>query len=328
MAAENVIRPRQAMVLAAGVGHRLRPLTEKRPKVLAPVANCPVINGTIHRLRRTGCERLVVNVHHLAGQVEAFLDGAVEPGLEIKISREDEILGTGGGLGKAKKFFDLEPLILINGDILTNLDLAALWNYHHQSGNWATLAVQDHPDYNQVAVDGDGRLMGISDRLPGGSADEAVRVAFTGIHVLGPEMFEYLPGDRPASIIDIYLDLVSMGKPVGTMFSQGHYWLDIGTPANYLRAHGDLAAGLFDPLEVLGAAARLPDVGPGTKLGEGTSLLGATVVGKNCRIGDGVSLINTVVWDDVEITPGIRLENCVLGDGCRVTESATDKVFA
>ena len=168
MTAAGSVRPRQAMILAAGVGERLRPLTFKRPKVLAPVANVPVLYGTIHRLRRTGIERIVVNTHHLAEQVEAFIDGIDESAASIEISREEEILGTGGGPGRAHGFFEPESLILINGDILTDMDLSALWDYHHESGNWATRAVHDYPDYNTVAVDGDGRLVGIDDRLPGG----------------------------------------------------------------------------------------------------------------------------------------------------------------
>ena len=316
------------MILAAGVGERLRPLTATRPKALATIANIPMISGTIRRLQAAGVDRIVVNTHHLPERVESYLDEIDEPGLEIKISREEQILGTGGGLGRVHDYLEYEPFILINADILTDIDSAGLWDHHLRSGNLATLAVHDYPEYNQVALDPDQRLLGVGERLPGGADKIAARVAFTGMHVLSPDIFQFLPQDHPADIIDIYLKLVAEGESIGACYFQDHYWIDIGNPEKYLQAHLDLAAGLFDPLKALGRPALLPDLGPGTSLGADVSIMGASAVGGNCRIGDGAALVNSVIWDNTEIGSDIHLENCIVGEGQCVVRSAVGEVIA
>ena len=218
------------MVLAAGLGTRLRPLTDRIPKCLIDVGGMPLLEGALRRLKRAGVTEAVVNAHHHAEQVAAFLV-ALRPmlGLRLELSREDPVLETGGGLKKAAGFFsDGQPFLVYNADVVTDLDLRALLAAHAASGALATLAVLDRPSKRRLLFK-DGRLAG---REPG----EGEALAFSGVHACSPALFPLVSEEGVFSSVDVWLRLAKEGRHIGAFRHDGGVWLDIGTPERLAAA--------------------------------------------------------------------------------------------
>jgi len=319
--------PEQAMVLAAGRGERLLPLTTCRPKALFPVANVPIIQAVIHRLVSVGVRRIIINTHSLAGKIHEFIEQARFPGTDLIISHEDRLLGTGGAVGKAGEYLQGSPFFLINSDIVCDIDLLKLWDFHRATGNVATLALHDKPGLNRVQVDVEGRIIGFRNRTVTPGEGRTRNLAFTGIHVLSPEILDYLPGDRYADIISLYIELINKGLRLGAWVSREHYWIDIGTPAGYLQVHRDLAAGKFNPSAVLGKAVALPCTGQGTAVSRDATVEGATAMGNRCRVAEYCRIVDSVLWNDVEVKPGNTLKRCIVADGATISASAEDGII-
>ncbi len=232
------------MILAAGLGIRLRPLTERTPKALVEVAGVPMIERVARRLAEAGADRIIVNVHHHAELVERFLDGlAGRLGVEIAVSREDERpLDTGGGLLRAAPLFRADaPFFLHNVDVLSEIDLGALYRAHERGAGLATLAVHDRETSRFLLLDEDG-LFGWENTRAGTSRASRVsrgavrRAAFTGIHVVSPEIFARLTETGVFSILDAYLRLAAEGRPVSAHDVTGAFWFEMGTPERLARA--------------------------------------------------------------------------------------------
>ncbi|MGI6657420.1 MAG: sugar phosphate nucleotidyltransferase [Desulfobulbus sp.] len=272
----------QAFVLAAGYGTRLRPYTTLRPKPLFPVCNQPLVLRLLHQLRQSGYAPVVVNCHHLAGQLVAALSGL--PG--VLLQEEDEILGTGGGLRRALPRLSPEPLLVINGDLYHEVDPALVHARHRSSGTAVTLALHDYPRFNVVTVQG-GLVRGFGDIGDQGDQD-GERLAFTGIHVVDPAVLARIPATGFFHIIDLYRQLAEEGL-VGYERVDGSMWRDIGTPADYLQLHGELLSGrgwLVDPAARLEAGVVLEDWG---------------CIGSGAVVGAGARLRRCVVWDGARI---------------------------
>ncbi len=294
----------QAMILAAGLGTRLRPYTLIRPKPLFPVLNRSLLLILLDMLRRAGCFHIVVNGHHLAARIEE----AVADMPDVRFQCESEVLGTGGGLRLALPEFTREPVLVMNGDIFHTVDLAALSRYHNQCGNLITMAMHDYPRFNTVRVREDRILTFRPDRV-GSSGD---LLAFTGIHVVNPEVIRQIPSRRFHHIIDLYEELVQRGERIGVFRVDGCFWRDMGTPQDYLDLHGELLGGstrqfllplsrprghwLIDDQAVLAAGLDLADWG----------CIGKAVIGRD------VQLRRCVVWDGARIPAGSRLEDVIV----------------
>lgn len=236
-----------AMVLAAGLGTRLRPWTLTHPKALVPVDGVPMLERVIGNLRRQGFDRIVVNAHHFARQVIDFVHSK-DFGADIYISDESRrLLDTGGGIVKAAQApgFGTEPLLVHNTDILGNADLAALMQSHMEGGSAATLLVSDRNSSRRLVYDGNMTLRGWHDVerdlwRPAGfvAGDGESELAFSGIHVVGPEAvreMEGLFGQNPFPVMDYYLSPDREGRVAG-MVQNGLEVLDIGKPASLSRA--------------------------------------------------------------------------------------------
>jgi len=285
------------MVLAAGFGNRLRPYSLLRPKPLFPVLNRPLLLVLLDMLRREGFTRLVVNGHHLSGMISRCL--ADQP--DVVFQDEPVILGTGGSLREALPHFAEEPLLVMNGDILHNIDIAGLYRHHLASGNAVTMALHDLPRFNRVQVDGD--------RIRSFCTSPENRdglLAYTGIQVVNPEIIRRIPAGRFVHIIDLYEEMCREGTRLGFMRVDGCLWRDIGTPEDYLRLHEDLFAGKMPQSLPLPRPEGQWLVSPQASIGGGLQLSGWGCIGQ-AEIGQGVSLHNCVVWDDARIPAGSRL---------------------
>jgi len=224
----------KAMLLAAGVGSRLRPLTDRTPKALIDVGGAPMIEHVIRRLQSAGVTELVVNLFHLGDRIVEHLASSGNFGLRIEFTREAELLDTGGGLKNAAWFFDDgRPFFLHNVDVLSDIDMEELLRFHRRVGTLATLAVQSRPSSRQLLFDRDGCLCGRE--WPGGlewakgPVSDAERLAFTGIHVIDPAIFPRMTENGAFSITRTYLRLAGEGERIAAYRADGRDWLDIGS---------------------------------------------------------------------------------------------------
>ncbi|MFZ2898855.1 MAG: nucleotidyltransferase family protein [Saprospiraceae bacterium] len=225
----------KAMLLAAGLGTRLKPLTDHRPKALVEVGGMTLLERAVRLLQRHGVEEAVVNVHHFAGQIEAFLEEKGYFGMRIAISDErSKLLDTGGGLKKAAWFFDDgAPFLVYNTDILTDLDLGALYRAHLDSGCLASLAVRRRPANRCFLFDKQKKLAGWRNRKTGqtrwcGEAVEPVEeLAFSGIQILDPAIFRYFPEEEAFSLVELYLRAGAYA-PLCAYPHDDSAWIDAG----------------------------------------------------------------------------------------------------
>jgi NDP-sugar pyrophosphorylase family protein len=239
----------KAMILAAGLGTRLRPLTDDRPKALVEVAGRTLLEITIARLQEFGVREVIVNVHHFAGMITEYLRGKNNFGMRIEISEEGSLLDTGGGLKKAAWFFREEdpaaPFILHNVDVISTIDLRRMLDFHTQNQALATLAVQQRQTSRYLLFDGQMRLCGR--RLIKEQKTELVRpspqlraVAFSGIHVILPRLLEMMREEGAFSIVQSYLRLAGEGERIVAYRADGDYWRDLGKPESIARVSEDL----------------------------------------------------------------------------------------
>lgn len=236
----------KAMILAAGLGTRLRPLTNTIPKPLLPVGGTPLIVWNLLLLKRHGFHDVVINLHHLAPLIEQALGNGSKFGLRIIYSREPMILGTGGGIKQAEPYFSGEPVLVLNGDTLFELDLSALCAFHRERKAAATLVLREDQDaarWGLVEVGAEDRIVRITGRGLTDSAPTIPRM-FAGIHILNPRLLRDVTKGVASSIIDAYVAAIERGDAVLGYDLQG-YWSDVGTAERYTQADQDARAGLI-----------------------------------------------------------------------------------
>ena len=241
----------KAMILAAGLGTRLRPLTDHGPKALVEVAGRTLLEITLARLRSVGICEVIINVHHFADMIIKYLGANDNFGMRIEVSREEALLDTGGGLKKAAPFFleDSshleEPFILHNVDVLSTIDLRRMVQFHTENQALATLAVQNRETSRYLVFDEHLRLCGR--RSGRDQSTEFVRssqpvqaLAFSGIHVISPRLFSMMVEEGVFSIITLYLRLAAREEKILAFRADEYYWRDLGRPDNVMQAAQDL----------------------------------------------------------------------------------------
>jgi mannose-1-phosphate guanylyltransferase len=246
----------KAMVLAAGLGTRLRPLTDNRPKALVEVGGRTLLEITLTRLREFGVREVIVNVHHFADIVVDYLAAKQNFGMRIEVSREEVLLDTGGGLKQAAWFFlenssELdEPFLLHNVDVLSTIDLAGMVQFHREQRALATLAVQERKSSRYLLFDEQGLLCGRrferEDRteMARPSADLQA-LAFCGMHVISSRLLAMMSEDGAFSIIETYLRLASRGERIVAFRADGAHWRDLGTVGSLEQAEADFRSGVL-----------------------------------------------------------------------------------
>jgi NDP-sugar pyrophosphorylase family protein len=244
----------KAMILAAGLGTRLSPLTNHRPKALVEVAGRTLLEITLTFLRRFGVTEVIINVHHFADMVAQYLLANNNFGMHIELSREDDVLlDTGGGLKKAGYFFQdppgrKEPFILHNVDVISNIDLNKMLKFHVEHAALATLAVQGRETSRYLLFDDSLQLCGRKSGADG--KPELVRpvndprsLAFSGIHIISPRMLSRITEQGAFSIIDTYLRLSGLGEKIQAFCADEYYWRDLGRPESVSRTTDDFVSG-------------------------------------------------------------------------------------
>ncbi len=286
------------MLLAAGLGTRLQPLTEQRPKPIVPVANRPLAAFALEHLARCGAAHIVANTHPQPELVEAELAAACPEGVELRFSRETELLGTGGGVGRARRLFDRldAPVVVMNGDTLFAPDLQRAVREHRARGAVATMILRPAPDperFGAIGLDADGWVR----TLLGTPDDDRVRASlmFTGVHVLSPEAFADLP-EAGCIIRSSYRRWVDRGAPVLGLVDESP-WADLGTISEYHRLNLELASGSFawPGVEPRDGCITPPGL-------ETVSGITSSVIGEGATVQGGVTLDRCVVWPETRVT--------------------------
>ncbi|HMK99190.1 MAG TPA: sugar phosphate nucleotidyltransferase [Acidimicrobiales bacterium] len=329
----------KAVIMAGGEGTRLRPLTSNQPKPMLPMANRPMMEHVVNLLRHHGFDDIVVTVAFMANVIRSYFDDGSEFGVRMVYATEETPLGTAGSVGNAKEQLD-ERFLVISGDVLTDIDLGAVLEHHDAHGALATIAlkaVEDPLEFGIVITREDSSIERFLEKPTWGQVfSDTIN---TGVYVLEPEIFDYIPDGRSVDFsAEVFPAVLAEGRPLQGFVADG-YWEDVGTLEAYLRAHKDIldqkvhvqmegfplrpgvwlgkGADVHPTAEVSGPAVIGDNcaVGPGAKVGE------YCVIGANVQVAENAVLQRTVVHDNVFLGSGTRLDGCVIGRACDLRQN-------
>lgn len=312
----------KAVIMAGGEGTRLRPLTSNSPKPMLPVANRPMMEHIVTLLKRHDITEIVVTVAFLANQIRTYFGDGSEFGVKMVYATEDQPLGTAGSVRNAMEELD-ERFLVISGDVLTDIDLGQIIDFHDQRDAMATIglvAVENPLEFGIVITRDDGSIERFLEKPTWGQVfSDTIN---TGIFVLEPEIFDYIEPDRPVDFSsEVFPALLADGKPLYGAVAEG-YWEDVGTLESYVSAHKDVMDGLVD-VDVPGFA-----LGQGVWLGEGAevhpdaAIDGFAVIGENCRVEAGARLGDyTVLGRNVRVRRDADIERSVIHDNVYLAEN-------
>jgi mannose-1-phosphate guanylyltransferase len=304
----------QAFVLGAGLGTRLKALTQNyRPKPLIPVANRPLITYAFDHLRSAGVTRFVVNTHWRAEAYGEAFPQPVYEGLRIEFRHEwPEVLETAGGIKNVEDLLGNRPFWVYNGDILSTLPLAPAIEAHTKSGNEVTLVLRSKDGPLQISFDDKtGRIVDIGGRL--GASQESAFL-FTGIYLVNPEFMARIPAKTKLSVIQVFSEMIQTGAPLGGVIIDDGEWFDLGSRDQYLKVHESLGGG--------------PWIDPTASIAPNAEITGATSIGAHAVIGDGARIHNSLVWDRGTVEDGAILTRCIVASGQRASGELTDQDIA
>jgi len=321
----------KAIILAGGLGTRLRPLSCTRPKLLFPVLNKPLLDGTFERLAEIGVNGIVLAVKHMA-QVFMQRYGNSQDGLKISYSIEEKPMWTGGAIKYAEELIGHdEPFLVLNGDIFTTLDYKELVNKHKQNNAVATIAlyrVKDPSRYGTVKLTENNQITQFVEKAPAEKAPSNLINA--GVYVLDPEIFDYIPAGRPVSIErEVFPVLAAENKMFGHEFND--IWVDIGKPLDYLRANKVLLDSKTEKQFMennvkLGNNVTISEpvsVDSAVNIGQDSRVGPYAVLGRNVVLGSNVIVENSVIFPDVTILDNASVLGSVIGQGVTVGKGAT-----
>ncbi len=314
----------RAFVLAAGLGVRLRPLSLERPKPAWPFFDVPLAAWVVGMLSAAGARRVVLNRHHLGEMLQQAVEPWIPGGLRLDWSPEPRLLGTGGALVPWREALSGGSFFLANADTVQEIDLGAMARAHRARGALVTLSVAEASPGGDapLEVDDSGRVVRLLDaRLPGSRPGRPC--AFTGVHLLEPEILAHLPDPPFCIVADVHRALVARGAPVyAHRLDRGAFWSDLGTPSRYVSAHLEFMARHGAP----GAAAGR-QVEEGARAGDGR-VIGPAFLGEGCRLGAGARVgPGVVLGRGSEAAAGARVERAVVWPGAR-TGSVRDAVVS
>lgn len=309
----------KAFILGAGLGTRLRPLTDRLPKPLVPVFHRPLITYAFDHLLHAGVREFIVNTHHLPAKfTQAFPDSTYK-GSPITFRHEPILLETAGGIANIADLVRGAPFLVYNGDILTDLPLEPLTAAHERDGNIVTLALRSSGPGLHIAFDPARRLVtDIRNKLETGDRGSH---QFTGIYAVDPEFLDHLAPGKVQSVIPIFLKLISRGARIGAVVIDDGMWWDLGDRTSYLAAHKDLHAmhgefpGYASETRKRERQARFELRSGGSRVDPTARLLGCTVVGEGCEIGADAVLEDCILWPGARVAPGAHLKRCIVLDG-------------
>lgn len=322
---------KKAMIMAAGVGSRLDPLTQDVPKPLVPIANRPIMDILLERLLDISVKDVVANTHYKSEQIiERYKDNKF--GINFKYVNEEKLSGTAGGVKKCQFFFDEgEDFLVLSADGLSNANLKSAISAHKKSGAIASIgikkiAIEEIPHFGVVVTDSEGFISGFQEKPP---VEEAKSDKInTGIYIFSYKIFDYIPADTFYDFAkNVFPDLLSKGIKINT-FSVDEYWSDIGTIDQYKQSSRDLFNDLFEINH--SGIINTPDgsyITGESEIPKSTKFIGVNTVGKNCKIGENVTFQNCIIWDNIEIKDNISLKDCVIASHSKIHADLDNQII-
>lgn len=300
---------KKAFVLGAGLGTRLRPLTDRLPKPLIPVHHRPLIVRAFEHLRSAGVSEFVVNTHHLPeAYAVAFPDGVWE-GCPVTFRHEPVLLETGGGLANVGDLFQDGTFLVYNGDILTDLPLAPAMEGHRMAGNLVTLLLRRDAAVRNVAFDAEsGQVLDLRNARGTNHPDQR---GFTGIYLVEPAFFRYLIPGKIESVVTGFLRAIEAGEKVGGAPADDGVWLDLGDRASYLQSH-ELGRRMSFPAYGPWSPEETAAVHPEARVEKSAIVDAASSVGPGAVVGAGAVLENTIVWPEAKVPEAAQLKGQVV----------------
>ncbi len=306
---------RTAFILGAGLGTRLRPLTQSRPKLLVPIFGEPLIFRTLDYLLDQGISRFVINTHHLPHVFDRFFGGHHGEfsyrGAPLHLIYEPVPLETAGGLRNARQWLGEDAFLVVNGDVLTNIPLMELLKSQEKEDHCVILGLRSGPP--QVGMDErTGNILDFYHKL---GIKGLSYFLFTGLYILQPEIYRWIPPEGPVSMMSVFWQLLHAGKRISSAILDSGFWCEVGSRNSYLVAHQELAHQVNPQQRIK------------TPLLTGVELRGVCAVGKNCEIEPGAVLEDTIIWDDTKISSRSHLQRCIVCDKSQVDGNFSDCDF-
>ncbi len=332
--------PRQAMILAAGVGSRLDPLTRNLPKPMVPIINKPVMEHILELLKKHGFTEVVMNLHHLGSCIKEYFGDGSKWGVKVHYSMEEDLLGTAGGVKRVSSFFK-DTFLVIGGDDLADLDLSRMIRYHEEKRAVATIAlslVEDPSQYGIAQLNERGRITRFLEKPK--DATIFSNTANTGVYLFEPEILDLIPhGEFYDFGNHLFPKLLQLKKPFYGYLTAS-YWSDVGHLESYRNAHYDALAGrvnMIFPVKEQRKMVWIGDdveidptaevgypvvIGSGCRIKAGAKVLEDSVLGSNCTIEEGAVVRRSILWDNATVMRETWLDRCIVGAGCEVQSNA------
>ena len=330
----------KAMILAAGVGSRLDPLTRAIPKPMVPIVNRPVIEHIVHDLKKHGFTEIRINLHYLGDVIQEYLGDGSKFGVQISYSQEDKLWGDAGSVKRSQDFFGSETFMVVGGDDISDINLSEVVAFHKSKKATSTItltAVEDPSQFGIVITEEDGRISRFMEKPKG--EDVFSNTANTGVYLFEPEVFDLIPADTFYGFgNDVFPQLLAAGKPLYGFLSDA-FWKDVGNLQVYRQTNFEALAGkvalefpmpevrpgvwigkgtIIDPSAEIGTPVAIGNhvtIGAGAKIGENT------VIGNNSIIEADCTLRETILWEGAHINSGTQLERCVVGKNAAVSSN-------
>lgn len=296
----------QAFILGAGLGTRLRPLTDDLPKPLVPIFQKPLITFALDHLIGEGCERLVVNTHRRPDRFAKTFPQSVYRGRSILFLNEPDLLGTGGGIRNAMPSLAAEPFVVYSGDILTDFALAPLLEEHVRAGNDVTLALRETPFPSSVALRS-ARVVDIS-----GNYGHAGDYDFANVSVWNPKIGGRIPANRAISFVPTLIKAIGEGGKIGGLVVSDGNWFNIGSRKDYLEVHRTIAAERWKPAYLDPNREWPVRVAPDAIVDPSAVLAGFYSIGSASRVGAAAIIQDTIAWPGAQIASRSELRNCIV----------------
>ncbi len=327
----------KAMVMSAGIGTRLRPLTYNIPKPMFPIVNKPVLEHVLELLRKHNIKEVVVNLHAHQAMIRNYFGDGSRLGMKINYSEEKKLMGTAGGVKKVEDFFD-DTFLVLSGDGLTNINLSDVISFHKKRKAFGTMVlkrVDSHFEYGIALTKKGGHIKQFVEKPAWSSVFS--NTVNTGIYIFQPEVFRYIPRAKFCDFArDVWPKLLQRGERI-LGYETKEYWCDIGNLLEYRRGQNDALEGKIK-LEIPGERKNKSVwIGKGTQIAPGVRIKGPCVIGENCRlnknafigefstignnsiIGKGVRLKNCILWNGVHVRKNVKLVNCIIGNNADIS---------
>jgi len=325
----------KAMILAAGFGTRLKPLTNDLPKPLFPILNRPILEHTLHFLRSHSIREVAINLHHKPEKIINYFGDGKKFETDLHYSQEKKILGTAGGIKKLQDFFKDDSFWVINSDVLADVDLNDVLKFHKEKKSKLTLVVRqvfNTDQYRSIERDDDGRIVNFLGHSIMNSK-RATQVMFTGIQIVEPDIFSRIPENKFCGTTeDVFPGMIKDGLPVYGYLHQG-YWADIGTRETYIQAHIDALDGKLilrtpSSRNSDGYLAMKPvHIGENCKIAQDAQIGPHTVLGNNCYLKPGAVVKNSILWSGATVGNGCTVENSIIGEGVTIDQNVKDDLI-